>query len=74
MGPARILVPFLSISTIVSHIPYVVIPMMSLMGGSGAIKRALEFGERSVLKRLEVGANKKDMFYYLVRQYVICAA
>jgi hypothetical protein len=66
--------PFLSISSIMSNVPYVVIPMMSLLGGSGAIKRAIEFGKRNVLKRLEVGANRKDMFYYLVRQYIICPA
>ena len=45
--------------------------MMSGMGG-GALKRAIKFGQESVLKRLEVGANRKDLFYYLVRQYIIC--
>ena len=67
--------PFLSISAIVSHVPYIIKPMVSVMGlvgGGGAMKRAFEFGEQSVLKRLEVGANRKDMFYYLVRQYIIC--
>ena len=44
---------------------------MFAAGGGSAIKRAMEFGERSVLKRLEVGANRKDLFYYLVRQYII---
>jgi len=47
---------------------------MSAMGalGGGALKRAIKFGRESVLKRLEVGANRKDLFYYLVRQYIIC--
>ncbi|KAI0279986.1 cytochrome P450 [Russula aff. rugulosa BPL654] len=54
----------LHISAIVSHIPFIVIPITSVMGG-GAIRRAVEFGRRSVLKRLEVSANRKDMFYYL---------
>ena len=65
---------FLSISAIVSHIPYVTGFMMFAMGalGGGAIKRAMTFGERSVLKRLEAGANKKDLFYYLVRRYINC--
>jgi hypothetical protein len=37
------------------------------------LKRATEFGKRSVLKRFEVGTNRnlKDLFYYLVRQYII---
>ena len=42
------------------------------MGRSGPIQRAAAFGRGSVLKRLEVGANRKDLFYYLVRQHVIC--
>jgi hypothetical protein len=73
-APCVYLSPFLSISAIVSHVPYVIIPMMSVMGGGGAMRRAIEFGQRSVLKRLEVGANRKDMFYYLVRQYIIYPA
>jgi hypothetical protein len=70
-APCVYLSPFPSISAIVSHIPFIVIPITSVMGG-GAIKRAVEFGRRSVLKRLEVSANRKDMFYYLVCQYIIC--
>ena len=40
---------------------------MSAMGRSGTLQRATSFGRGSVLKRLEVGANRKDLFYYLVR-------
>jgi hypothetical protein len=66
--------PFLSISAIVSHVPYVVGFMMSAaaMGRGGVLRRSVEFGRASVLKRLEVGTNRKDLFYYLVRQYIIC--
>jgi hypothetical protein len=66
--------PFLSIRAIVSHVPYVVGFMMSAiaMGRGGALRRTVEFGQESVLKRLEVGANRKDLFYYLVRQSIIC--
>jgi hypothetical protein len=65
--------PFLSIRAIVSHVPYVVGFMMSAvaMGRGGALRRAMEFGQASVLKRLEVGTNRKDLFYYLVRKYII---
>ena len=45
---------------------------MAAMGRSGPLKRAIAFGRGSVLKRLEVGASRKDLFYYLVRQHVIC--
>jgi hypothetical protein len=45
---------------------------MAAMGGSGSLQRATAFGRRSVLKRLEVGATRKDLFYYLVRQHAIC--
>jgi hypothetical protein len=66
--------PFLSISAIVSHVSYVAGFMMSItaMGGGGALRRAIEFGRGSVIKRLEAGSNRKDLFYYLVRQYTIC--
>jgi hypothetical protein len=66
--------PFLSIGAIVAHVPYIVGPMASTiaMRRGGALKRTLKFGEKSVLKRLEIGANRKDLFYYLVRQYIIC--
>ena len=62
--------PFLSISAIVSNVPYIVGFMMYALGG-GALGRSMDFGQRSVLKRLEAGANRKDMFYYLVSQYII---
>ena len=61
--------PFLRISAIVSHVPYIMKPIRYTMGRGGAMRRAVEFGQRNVLKRLEAGANRKDMFYYLVRQY-----
>ena len=74
MRPLLYLSPFLSISAIVSHVPYVIGFMIFAMGalGGSAMKRAITFGEGSVLKRLEAGANKKDLFYYLVRQYINC--
>jgi hypothetical protein len=64
--------PFLSVSAIVSHVPYFVEFMMSTLGGGGALKRAIKFGQENVLKRLEVGANGKDLFFYLVRRFIIC--
>lgn len=63
--------PFLSISAIVSHVPYVMRFITSAMGRSGTLQRAIDFGRGSVLKRLEIGANRKDLFYYLVRQRII---
>ena len=39
------------------------------MGRSGTLQRAASFGRGSVLKRLQVGANRKDLFYYLVSQH-----
>ena len=68
-------VPFLaSAQSHRAYVPYVVGFMMSAaaMGGGGALRRSIDFGRASVLKRLEVGTNRKDLFYYLVRQYIIC--
>ena len=64
--------PFLRVSAIASHVPYMIGFLLSAIGGGGALKRLINFGQESVLKRLEIGANRKDLFYYLVRQYIVC--
>ena len=43
-----------------------------VIGRGGGLKRAMDFGKESVLKRLEVGTNRKDLFFYLVSKYIIC--
>ena len=57
-----------------AHVSYITGFMIFAMGAlrGGAVKQAMVFGERCVLKRLEAGANKKDLFYYLVRQCINC--
>lgn len=67
---SRISLSFLSISAIVAHITYIVPFITAFTGQNGALQRARAFGRNSVLKRLEVGANRKDLFYYLVRQRI----
>ena len=59
--------PFVSVSSIVSHVPYI---MALLAATSGKLRRAIAFGRENVSKRLGVGANRKDLFYYLVCQYI----
>ena len=44
--------------------------MIAITGQGGSIQRVHGFGRRSVLRRLEAGANRKDLFYYLVRQHI----
>jgi hypothetical protein len=58
----------LSIGSIVAHIPYVLPFLVAITGKSGPIMRAEEFSRGRVLKRLETGASRKDLFYHLVRQ------
>jgi len=53
------------IGAILSHVPYVFGFIMAAMGQSGSLQRATQFGRGSVLKRLDVGANRKDLFYHL---------
>jgi hypothetical protein len=38
--------------------------------GGGTLKRGFEFGQRTMLKRLVVGANGKDLIYHLVRYHL----
>ena len=39
---------------------------MAVMGQDGSFQRILTFGRQRVLRRLETGAKRKDLFYYLV--------
>ncbi|KAH9063317.1 high nitrogen upregulated cytochrome P450 monooxygenase 2 [Lactarius vividus] len=55
----------LCISAALSHIPYVMPPLMKIMGDRNAIVRFREFCRERVLERLRMGANRKDLFYYL---------
>jgi len=68
------LIPFLtgSISAITAHIPYVRPILDALTGKNGPAHRARSFGRERVLKRLETGASRKDLFYHLVRRYIEC--
>ncbi|KAH9987800.1 cytochrome P450 [Russula vinacea] len=52
----------LHVSSIVSHVPYIT---ALLSATNGKLRRAIAFGRGSVSKRLGVGANRKDLFYYL---------
>jgi hypothetical protein len=68
-APFTHLSSFLSISSVVSHVPYLMEYFIAVMGRGGSVQRAITFGTESVLGRLKVGANRKDLFYYLVRQH-----
>lgn len=52
-----------------SHVPYLLKFITAIMGRGGSLQRANKFGRGNVSRRLEVGANRKDLFYYLVRQH-----
>jgi hypothetical protein len=57
----------LHVSSIISHVPYI---MEYFAATSGKLRRAIAFGRGNVSKRLGVGASRKDLFYYLVRQHI----
>ena len=61
---------FLSISAVLSHLPYVLGLLKVAKKRGESLSGASEFGKRNALKRLEAGANRKDLFYYLVCQHV----
>jgi hypothetical protein len=71
-APPTHLSPFLSISAVLSHVPYILGLLTAAkhrLKRDDSLSRAPEFGKRSALKRLEAGANRKDLFYYLVCQH-----
>ena len=63
-------VPFSSFSAVTSHIPYIVPILNILTGKNWTIPPVRAFGRERVLKRLEAGASRKDLFYHLVRQCI----
>ena len=65
-APSTHLSPFLSISAVLSHLPYVLGLLRVAKKRGESLSGAPEFGTRNAIKRLETGANRKDLFYYLV--------
>jgi len=63
-------IPFSSFNAIEVHIPYIVPILNILTGRNWTVLPVREFGRERVLKRLEAGASRKDLFYHLVRQYM----
>jgi hypothetical protein len=59
--------PLLSINAVMAHITYLLPVLETITGNTGTIRRVREFSRSSVLKRLETGATRKDLFYHLVR-------
>jgi hypothetical protein len=58
--------PF-STGTVIAHIPYM-LPLVAAIAGRGRGPLVLrEFGRKRALERLQMGANRKDLFYHLVR-------
>jgi hypothetical protein len=69
-SPFSRLILLLSIGSIVAQIPYVLPFLVAVTGKSGPIQRAEEFSRGRVLRRLETGASRKDLFYHLVSRHV----
>jgi len=62
--------PFPSFSAVTAHIPYIV-PILNIFTGKNlAVPPVRAFGRERVLKRLEAGASRKDLFYHLVHQCI----
>jgi cytochrome P450 len=53
------------LSAVTSHIPYVVPPLIAIVRQKSSLVRSREFCRERVLERLRMGANRKDLFYYL---------
>ncbi len=55
-----------SISGVISHVPYVGPLLTAIVGQRSSLVRLRAFCKERALERLRMGANKKDLFYYLV--------
>ena len=64
------LIPFASIGAVMAHVNYALPFLTAITGKSGTLQRVRAFARQSVLKRLESGSSRKDLFYHLVRQHI----
>ncbi|KAF8270117.1 high nitrogen upregulated cytochrome P450 monooxygenase 2 [Lactarius quietus] len=55
----------LCLSSIVCHVPWVKPLLFAIVRQKSSFRRAPEFCEERALERLRMGANRKDLFYYL---------
>ncbi|KAI9462028.1 high nitrogen upregulated cytochrome P450 monooxygenase 2 [Russula earlei] len=55
----------LRIGVAVGHVSYFTPFLSALTGQKGSIQVSRDFGRESVFKRLQAGANRKDLFYHL---------
>ena len=62
-----------SISAVISHIPWV-IPTLLAVARRSTLPRAGQFCRNLTLERLRMGANRKDLFYYLVSSHIVMLA
>jgi len=53
------------ISAVLSQIPWVITPLLALSRKKSALARSRRFCKDRTLQRLQMGANRKDLFYYL---------
>ncbi|KAI9466330.1 high nitrogen upregulated cytochrome P450 monooxygenase 2 [Lactarius psammicola] len=54
-----------SISSTLSHVPYVIPLLITIIGEKSVLARFRAFCKERVLERLRMGADRKDLFYYL---------
>lgn len=55
----------MSISGALSHVPYVFPLLIAITGKRSPLVRFRAFCKKRALERLRIGANRKDLFYYL---------
>jgi hypothetical protein len=60
------LVTLYSIAGVISHVPYILPLFTAVTGNRSPLVRLGIFCRTRVLERLRMGANRKDIFYYLV--------
>ncbi|KAI9447574.1 high nitrogen upregulated cytochrome P450 monooxygenase 2 [Lactarius indigo] len=57
--------PFFRIRAIMGHISYILPLLLAITGRKGSVHRVHTFSRERVVKRLQMGPNRKDLFYHL---------
>ena len=60
-----------SMGSILLHVQYLLPPLIAITGKNGSAQGIQDFCKEMVSNRLQIGANRKDLFYHLVSANIL---